>query len=265
MLARQRQSLILEQVRKSGAVRVSELVEQLGVSDMTVRRDLDVLAGRGLVDKVYGGATSVIGNSTEEPGFEAKSVRQLVEKEAIGALAAKFVRPSTALGLSAGTTTWTFAHYLADIPDLTIVTNSTRIAEVLQNPHRPDRTVVLTGGVRTPSDALVGPIAVSTMSNLHLDLLFLGVHGMAAQSGLTTPNLEEGQANRAFIDSAAKRIVLADHTKWGTVGISTMADLGEADVLITDDRIEEDARTVLTEHVGELHIATPQRRGAATA
>lgn len=265
MLARQRQSLILEQVRKAGAVRVSELVEQLGVSDMTVRRDLDVLAGRGLVDKVYGGATSVVGNSTEEPGFEAKSVRQLVEKEAIGALAATLVRPSTALGLSAGTTTWTFAHYLADIPDLTIVTNSTRIAEVLQTPRRPDRTVVLTGGVRTPSDALVGPIAVNTIGGLHLDLLFLGVHGMAPQAGFTTPNLDEGHANRAFIGAAARTVVLADHAKWETVGIATIGELAEADVLVTDDQLGEQARELLGEHVGELRIAQPRRKGAATA
>ena len=83
MLARQRQSVILDEVRRTGAVRVSDLVERLGVSDMTVRRDLDVLAARGLVEKVYGGATSVAGRSVDEPGFEAKSVRQLPEKEAV--------------------------------------------------------------------------------------------------------------------------------------------------------------------------------------
>lgn len=260
MLARQRQSLILEQVRKTGAVRVSDLVDQLGVSDMTVRRDLDVLASRGLVDKVYGGATSIMGRSIEEPGFEAKSVRQLVEKEAIGELAAKFVRPATAVGLSAGTTTWTLAHYLADIPDLTVVTNSIRVADVLQAQHRPDRTIVLTGGVRTPSDALVGPVAVNTMASLHLDILFLGVHGMTLRAGFTTPNLDEGQANRAFLDAAARTIVLADHTKWGTVGISTIADLDEPEVVVTDDGIDPEARQILADNVGELHVAIPRHR-----
>ena len=83
MLARQRQAVILEEARRTGAVRVSDLVTRLGVSDMTVRRDLDVLAGRGLVEKVYGGATSIVGKSTDEPGFEAKSVRQRAQKEAI--------------------------------------------------------------------------------------------------------------------------------------------------------------------------------------
>ncbi|MGH3492885.1 MAG: DeoR/GlpR family DNA-binding transcription regulator, partial [Sciscionella sp.] len=133
MLARQRQVVILDEVRRTGAVRVSDLVERLGVSDMTVRRDLDVLAGRGLVEKVYGGATSMVGRSTDEPGFEAKSVRALPEKEAIAARAAAIVRPGTAIGLSAGTTTWTLAHLLDDVESLTVVTNSIKVADVLQS------------------------------------------------------------------------------------------------------------------------------------
>jgi DeoR/GlpR family transcriptional regulator of sugar metabolism len=265
MLARQRQTMILDQVRKTGAVRVSELVDQLGVSDMTVRRDLDVLAGRGLVDKVYGGATSIIGRSIEEPGFEAKSVRQLLEKEAIAELAARFVRPATAVGLSAGTTTWTLAHFLADIPDLTVVTNSIRIADVLQAGNRPDRTVVLTGGVRTPSDALVGPVAVNTLASLHLDIVFLGVHGMSQYAGFTTPNLDESQTDRAFLTAAARTVVLADHTKWQTVGISTIADLDEASVLVTDDGLDARTRELLVEHVGELHVAKRRRSDTALA
>ncbi|NKE60901.1 DeoR/GlpR transcriptional regulator [Lentzea sp. PSKA42] len=254
MLARQRQAVIIEEVRRTGAVRVSDLVVRLGVSDMTVRRDLDVLASRGLVEKVYGGATSVVGRSTDEPGFEAKSVRQLPEKEAIAALAAGLVRPGTAIGLSAGTTTWTLARFLDDIPDLTVVTNSIRVADVLQQSGRTDRTVVLTGGVRTPSDALVGPVAVLAFV-LHLDVVFLGVHGMAERSGFTTPNLNESETDRALVDAAGRVVVVADHTKWGTVGISTIADLDEAHVLVTDEGLPDDARTILTDQVGELVLA----------
>jgi DeoR/GlpR family transcriptional regulator of sugar metabolism len=260
VLARQRQSVILDEVRRTGAVRVSDLVERLGVSDMTVRRDLDVLANRGLVDKVYGGATSVAGRSVDEPGFEAKSVRQLPEKEAIGRLAATLVRPGAAIGVSAGTTTWTLARFLADVPQLTVVTNSIRVADVLRQGAPHDRTVVLTGGVRTPSDALVGPVAVGALRTLHLDLVFLGAHGMAAHAGFTTPNLDESGANRAFVESAGRLVVVADHAKWGVVGVSTFADLGEADILVTDDGLPEDARETLTERVDDLLIAPVRRR-----
>ena len=93
-------------------MRVSDLVQILGVSDMTVRRDLEVLERRGLLDKVHGGATLRRDGSTDEPGFQAKSVRELVEKEAIGRRAAELVEPGRAVAVTAGTTTYTLAHHL---------------------------------------------------------------------------------------------------------------------------------------------------------
>lgn len=255
VLARQRQAMILEEARRTGAVRVSDLVGRLGVSDMTIRRDLDVLAGRGLVEKVYGGATSIVGKSTDEPGFEAKSGRQRVQKEAIAALAAGLVRPGTAIGISAGTTTWTLARALDSVPGLTIVTNSIQVADVLRGSNQAERTVVLTGGVRTPSDALVGPVAVASLRTLHLDVVFLGVHGMADGPGFTTPNLTESETDRALVEAGRRLVVLADHTKWGTVGISTIADLNEADVVVTDDGLPDHAREILAEQAGEVLLA----------
>jgi DeoR/GlpR family transcriptional regulator of sugar metabolism len=261
VLARQRQAVILEEARRTGAVRVSELVAKLGVSDMTIRRDLDVLATRGLVEKVYGGATAVVGKSTDEPGFDAKSGQQRAQKEAIARLAAGLVRPGTAIGISAGTTTWTLARALESVPGLTIVTNSIRVADVLRDSTQAERTVVLTGGVRTPSDALVGGVAVHSLRRLHLDLVFLGVHGMAESAGFTTPNLEEAETNRALVEAGRSLVVLADHTKWGIVGISTIVDLDEADVVVTDDGLPEAAQETLAERVGELMVACAEEDG----
>ena len=110
MLAGQRQMMIVEEVRRHGSVRVSELTEQLGVSEMTVRRDLDLLAQSGLVEKVHGGATRRSRLSADEPGFEAKSYRQVAEKEAIARAASELVEPGQAVALSAGTTTWRLAQ-----------------------------------------------------------------------------------------------------------------------------------------------------------
>jgi len=254
VLAQQRRSLILDEVRRHGAVRVSDLVERLGVSDMTVRRDLDVLARQGHLDKVHGGATAPAEPSTREPGFEAKAVREQAEKQAIAAAAARLVKPGMAVGLSAGTTTWVLARHLHDVPGLTVVTNSIRIADVLHEPGPPDRTVVLTGGIRTPSDALVGPIAVAALRSLHLDLVFMGVHGMDERAGFTTPNLMEAETDRALVDSARRLAVVADHTKWCVLGISTIARLDGADVLLTDAGLPGEARDTLSEHVGELVV-----------
>jgi DeoR/GlpR family transcriptional regulator of sugar metabolism len=100
VLAQQRQVAILERVRLNGGVKVSDLVAEFGVSDMTIRRDLETLADKGLVAKVHGGATTVRPGSTEEPGFAAKSVRHRQEKAAIAAHAAQLVRPGMAVALS---------------------------------------------------------------------------------------------------------------------------------------------------------------------
>jgi DeoR/GlpR family transcriptional regulator of sugar metabolism len=254
MLAAQRQALILDGVERYGGVRVTDLVDQLGVSDMTIRRDLDALEGRGLLRKVHGGALAPFGHSTEEPGFEAKSVRQEREKQAIAQEAARLVEPHSAVGLSAGTTTCALARHLRDIPGITVVTNSLRVADVFHQSSRNDQTVVLTGGIRTPSDALVGPVAVAAMRNLHLDMVLLGVHGMETRAGFTTPNLMEAETDRALIEAARRLVVVADHTKWGMVGISTIAPLEQCDILVTDAGIDQEARSVLGEQVGELMI-----------
>jgi DeoR/GlpR family transcriptional regulator of sugar metabolism len=265
VLARQRQERILEEVRERGGARVSDLVELLGVSDMTIRRDIEALASRGLVEKVHGGATAATERAVDEPGFEAKSFRAQPEKEAIAAAAARLARPGTAIGVTAGTTTWALARYLRELPELTVVTNSIPVAEVMRHSGGTDPNVVLTGGLRTPSDALVGPVADAAIRSLHVDLLFMGVHGMDEHSGFTTPNLMEAETNRAFVRSARRLAVVADHTKWGVVGLSTMASLRDADILVSDDRLRADARELLAEHVGELVLApvAAERAGMA--
>src|SRR6266496_3257513 len=258
VLPAQRQARILEEVQRNGGVRVSDLTGLLGVSDMTVRRDLDTLARRGLVKKVHGGATLPRKGSTDEPGFQVKSGQERPAKDAIARQAAELLQPGTAVAVTAGTTTHAFAHHLARVPDLTVVTNSLPVAEVLDAFGRPDQTVVLTGGVRTPSDALVGPVAVQAIRSLHVDWAFMGVHGIHPEAGFTTPNLMEAETNRAVVDSARRLIVLADHTKWEIVGLSTIAALEEASVLITDSGMAEAARETLAARVGELIVVEPQ-------
>ena len=218
MLARQRQALILDRVRASGAVRVVELARELEVSDMTVRRDLEVLHDQGLLEKVHGGATALSGLASYEPGFTAKTSLQQAEKAAIAEAAGELVEPGMSIAISAGTTTHVLARKVAEVPGVTIVTNSIRVADVLHRTGRRDQTVILTGGVRTRSEALVGPFAVSQIRTVHLDLAFMGVHGMDAHAGFTCPNLSEAETDRALIDASRRLIVVADHAKWGSSG-----------------------------------------------
>ena len=267
MLARQRQSFILDRVREDGAVRVADLVRELGVSDMTVRRDLEILHGRGLLEKVHGGATALAGNALFEPGFAAKSALQQSEKDAIADAAVALAEPGMAIAVSAGTTTYALAQRLSYVPGLTIVTNSIRVADVLHQAGRSDQTIILTGGVRTPSDALVGPFAVAALRTVHVDLVFVGVHGMDPKSGFTCPNLLEADTDRALIDAGRTLVVVTDHTKWGVIGISSIARLDQADVLITDSGLEPDARAILSGAVRSLVVvdSSPARSAPEAA
>jgi DeoR/GlpR family transcriptional regulator of sugar metabolism len=239
----------------TGGARVSDLVDLLGVSDMTVRRDISTLARKGLVARVHGGATALSGRSADEPGFAVKSALQTVEKASIAAAAAALVGAGDSVAISGGTTTYAVAAQLRSVPDLTVVTNSVPVAEVLHHMARDDLTVVLTGGVRTPSDALVGPVAVAALRSLHVDWLFLGVHGVDERAGFTTPNLVEAETNRALIASARQVVVTADSTKWGVVGLSSMARLDEVDVLVTDEGLPPEAQRMVQSRVGRLVVA----------
>jgi DeoR/GlpR family transcriptional regulator of sugar metabolism len=100
-------------------------------------------------------------------------------------------------------------------------------------------------------------VAVRTLRSFHLDTVFMGIHGMHERAGFTTPNLLEADTNRAFIDASEQLVVLADHTKWGVTGLSTIAELSEADVCVTDARINADAHQVLADRVPRLIVTSP--------
>jgi len=257
MLAAQRRSRILAELEKDGMVRVSDLVTVLAVSDMTVRRDLSALQRQGMLEKVHGGAMARAEPSAAEPGFEANSARQLAQKEAIAARAATLVKPGSAIAVSAGTTTHALARHLVTVPHLTVVTNSVWVGDVLHRSGNPTMSVLLTGGLRTPSDALVGPIAIAALRSLHLDAVFMGVHGMDARAGFSTPNLLEAETNRAMVASGRRLVVLADSTKWGVVGLSSMAELTDASLVISDTGLSAHAARILSDRVDELILVDP--------
>ncbi len=255
MLARQRQGLILERIRQVGAVRVADLVRELEVSDMTVRRDLEILQAAGLLEKVHGGATVPSRLASYEPAFATKSAMQQAEKAAIADEAASMVQPGMAIAISAGSTTYALAERVAEIPGLTVVTNSVRVADLLNLKGRRDQTVILTGGIRTPSEALVGPFAIAQLRSVHLDLVFMGVHGMDGKAGFTCPNLMEADTDRALIEAGRRLVVVADHTKWGVIGIASIARLDEADALVTDANMSAAGLGALRGSIPEVILA----------
>ncbi|MCW2513315.1 MAG: transcriptional regulator of sugar metabolism [Mycobacterium sp.] len=257
MLAAERRSAILRALQSGGAVRVADLAAELDVSEMTVRRDLDALDAQDLLRKVHGGAVTRH-NRGEEPRSAEKAAQQQAEKEAIAAAAAMSVEDGMTIAIGAGTTTTALAKHLRARPSITVVTNSINIFQELTDPavDGADAPLVyLSGGVRTPSDALVGPVADAAIASFRVDATYLGVHGFDLSAGLTSPNIAEAQTNRTLIEIGGRLVVLADHTKFGEVGACVFARLAQVQTLISDDGLTAADRAHVDGYVGELVIA----------
>jgi DeoR/GlpR family transcriptional regulator of sugar metabolism len=262
MLAQQRHARILHEVQARGTVHVHDLAELLDVSAMTVRRDLAELDEQGLLNRVHGGAESTA--STLEPAYAEKMSLHAGSKAAIAGRAAQLVRPGHSVAFSAGTTCTRIAQEITGphrVGELTVVTNSLPVAEEFFRSRNRSRheggepRVLLTGGERTPSDALVGPLADAALAELHVDLLFLGAHG-AGEAGLTTPNLNEARTNRALVRAARQVVAVFDHSKWGVTGLSGFARWGEVDTVITDPGLPEEAVRMLRDAVPDVVVAS---------
>jgi DeoR/GlpR family transcriptional regulator of sugar metabolism len=255
MLAAQRQATILKVILEQGAAKITELAQILRVSEMTVRRDLEVLADEGAIEKVHGGATALSRGATVEPPFVAKSLRELEAKQAIGKHAAQMIEPGSAIALLGGSTVFALAKELSEIDGLTIVTNSVPISDVFQREKSPQQNVFLVGGIRTPTDSLVGQLAIETFSKFNFDLVAVGSHGMDVASGFSSPNLLEAETNMSVVRNAGIFMVLADHSKWGVRGFTTFAQLSDADVVVSDSRLSDTAQRELRTRVGKLELA----------
>lgn len=238
-----RRERILSAVRDRGTVRVRELADELDVSLMTVRRDVGALADEGLLERIHGGARLRGGRVAAEPLPSVKGLLNPEGKKWIARAAAELIQPGEVVGIGAGTTALAFASELTQVPELTVATNCVPVAQVFWS--RSSARVILTGGEATPSQALVGPIAMLALDKLHLDTVVLGTHGLDMEVGCTTPNLLEAQVNTAMLAAARRSVVLADSDKWGVVGLTTFAALSDLDVLVSDSQLPVTATTAL--------------------
>lgn len=235
LLREQRQQAILDELETAGSVSVADLSRRLEVSDMTVRRDLEDLSDQKLLRKVHGGAVPVP-KTAAEPHFAKKQKLNRPEKQAIARAALALINDGDTVAFSAGTTTWQIAEALKRThKDLTFITNSTNIALTLQE-NGWEKIVLSGGSFRTPSDALVGPFADRTLRTVNADVLFLGVHGVHPDAGLTTPNTAEAETDLCLVEAAQKVVVVADHSKLGVVALAKIIPLSRVDAFITDHK-----------------------------
>jgi len=227
-----RRSRILEVMARDGFVSVSRIAEILGVSEMTVRRDLEALQEQGLVDRTFGGAVRRSVYETEEPAFDRRRRVNAEAKAAIARAAASLVLPRQTIGIDVGTTALALADELANRPDIRVFTNNLRAAMQL-SAH--GGQVYLPGGqVREAEMSIVGALAVAQLRSYFLDRVFIGVSGLT-ETGLYDYSIEDTEVKRTFIEQAEQVVVLCDSTKFDRRSLARVAGVDEIDVLITDE------------------------------
>jgi DeoR family fructose operon transcriptional repressor len=242
LIPAERRNRILEILRTQGSVRVSTLGEFLGVTEVTIRRDLERLERKGLLERTHGGAT--YGHRMRlEPRYTEKYLLHQEEKRAIGAAAATLVEDGDTLLINSGSTTLPIFRYLAS-KDVRIITSN--MGGGLEAAGL-GLDIMLTGGTyREQSNSLVGPMAILVLQQVYGSKCFIGVDGVSPKYGLTTPILEEAEVARTMIErTRGEVIVVADHTKFGVVSNYLTAPLDKVDHIITDAGFNEDYRSEL--------------------
>jgi DeoR family fructose operon transcriptional repressor len=255
MYAEERQQAIARLVNQRGRMSVNQLAREYDVTTETVRRDLSTLERMGLVRRVHGGVVPPASLSLIEAGLRERDQVNPERKERI-ARAALEQLPSSGgtILLDAGTTTSRFAGLLPPDHELTVVTHGVPIAARLAGQRQIDLRL-LPGRVRRTTQAAVGADTVTALSQLRVDVAFLGTNGVTAEHGLTTPDPDEAAVKRALIASARRVVALADASKFGVETAVRFAAAGEIDVLVTDSDVSSADRRALTKAGVEVVVA----------
>ncbi len=261
-LPAERQQRILELLHDRGAVRVSTLADRLGVSEVTVRRDLEELERHGRLERTHGGAIPARRIVHEPPYVEAVSSRP-VQKRRIGLAAARLIGPGETVFLNGGTTTLEVMRHM-DAPGTRIVTN--HVGAALEAADLHVELLLIGGDYRSPSNSCVGDFATQALRRVFAGRSFIGVEGVSLRSGLTTPAAPEAEVARVMIEQTrGPVIVVADSSKVGTVADFSIAPIEVAAMLITDDGLDGDYRSDLAAAGVEVVIADAREAVASVA
>jgi DeoR family transcriptional regulator, aga operon transcriptional repressor len=233
----QRTQFILTSLQETGSVMVEDLAEQLKVSVVTVRRDLDQLEQQGLLRRTHGGAVSIEPLFYEpfkkDRSFLAQVERQANEKRRIGRAAAAMITPGETIAITPGTTT---AEIIRGLPlncKITVVTNTANIAMELSK--RKDVNVFVTGGhLHGDWFSLVGPTAVRSLENMLIHTMFVGADGIDPKWGVSCFSSDEAELNSTMVRHARRHIAVVDHTKLAVVANYRICEAGILNSLITD-------------------------------
>ena len=223
---------IQEIVNNDGMVQVNKLADQFGVSSMTIRRDLQSMYEKGMIERTHGGAVLVSKRNLLQPPVLLRLYEHAEEKQEIARAAARLIRNGEKIYIAAGTTTYWVAKAIAARSDLTVVTNSLPVANLLAVSK--DMEVIVVGGfLRRSEYSMVGHFAENMVLDLHLDKVIMGIGGIHPEIGLTNLYPQEMMMDRSYMKISDHLIVVADHTKIGRVVTTRTAEIDAVRTLIT--------------------------------
>lgn len=237
MIAEERLSRIVNMVNERGAVSVPELMEELGASESTVRRDLQKLDRMGRLNKVHGGATRLREKYVvTDQSFDRRQTLHMKEKQAIAGYAKTLIEPDDFVFIDGGTTTMCLVDAIEETR-ATYLTNSLPHAQRLL--AKGCRTLLPGGEVKPATEVLVGSETVNTIRRYHFTVGFWGTNGAGLESGFTTPEFSEAAVKTISIEQTVRPYVLADPSKFDKISLVTFAEFSAATV-VTSKLSEED-------------------------
>lgn len=253
MLVAERYDKIVQLVNDRGSIRVTELSELCGVTEETIRRDLDRLEQAGRLRRSHGGAVSVKDDAVQsEVPYAEREILHSEEKRRIAEAAVGLIQPKDRILLDASTTAWYMARSLPDIP-LTVLTNSIRVASELAAKEKID--VISTGGLLAQrSLSFVGPLAERTLDGYYVDKLFFSCKGVHPERGVSESNELQARVKQKMIDRADRVILLADSSKFGVQAFTHVAAMDQIDEIITDRKLPSEIRGRLEERSLSLTV-----------
>ncbi len=252
MAADERRQHVIEFLARRGFVGLSALVQELGVSESTVRRDLMQLEDEGIVRRTHGGAVFV-SDRFSVLSFAARESTEQAEKEAIGRAAAELVEDGETVLIDGGTTTFQIARRLAG-RRLQVVTNSLPIANLLGSDGQIE--LVFVGGYIYPRTGVaLGPMAMQMLATVHVNKAFMSAAGIS-ESGLYNANVLMVEVQRQMMKCADEAIIVADHTKFGRRALAQLGTWEDVDRVVSDDRLSPSWQSTLRANGVALVVGT---------
>lgn len=240
-----RRSAILQILKQNSQISVIELSQKFGVSEVTIRKDLNLLKSRNLLVRTRGGAIlHETRRDDDDTNIRFKKLAHYREKKAIGRAAANLIKEGDTIIIDSGTTTFQVARNLHKFKDLTILTNALNVAqEVLA--YKRFNVILLGGNIRSASESVVGALAESNLKMFYCDKLFLGVDSFSIDNGLSTPNVEEANINQIMISRSKEVIAVFDSSKVNKRALAFISDLDKINTVVTDESLDKSTKNQL--------------------